>query len=117
MNLNQPWLDLLRYDSDNPTHMSDSLKPTLLDLLRYDSADVAQLQDSLKPTLLPKVLWRKENKGVIMDKGFETIIPIAGKMVRIEVFDDKILFLDEDKKYEQRLDVLSDLKEQKDLEC
>ena len=44
-----------------------------------------------------------------MRNGFETRIPINGKMVRIKVNDWKIIFIDEDGNREQRLDVLDDL--------
>ena len=43
--------------------------------------------------------------------GIKTELLIAGVMVKVEVFDDKILFLDDDGKYEQRLDVFANLKD------
>jgi len=42
--------------------------------------------------------------------GIETIILIGGEEIRVAVFSDKILFLDEDGQYEQRLDISENLK-------
>ncbi len=48
-------------------------------------------------------------KGDAMES-VKTQLIIGDKVVDVEVFDDKILYLDADGKYEQRLDLLEDLK-------
>ena len=43
-------------------------------------------------------------------ESIKTQLLIAGVMVDVEIFSDKILYLDLDNKHEQRLDILENLK-------
>ncbi len=65
----------------------------------------SRTKDKAKKTM-PTIV----TKETLMDS-VKTELLIAGVMVKVEVFDDKILFLDDDGKYEQRLDVLANLKD------
>ena len=44
-----------------------------------------------------------------MNESVKTTIIVGGVEIDVEVFHDKILFVDADSKYEQRLDVLQNL--------